>query len=111
VDVTNEGNGQIRVTYTEQEVLRMRSHAIDQTLEILRLRVDEFGVAEPLIQRQGDSRIIIELPGVSDVNRAKDVIGRTALLAFHLVEEGVDMNAALKGRVPPGTAVFYEKIK
>ena len=106
VFVLNEGT-QISVAYTPDELTKMRKHALEQTLEILRMRVDEFGVAEPLIQRQGDDRIIIELPGVTDVTRAKDIIGRTAQLTFHLVDE----SARAGHRLPAGTGVFYELIK
>jgi len=106
VFVLNDGVN-IAVAYTPEQQQQMRKHALEQTLEILRLRVDEFGVAEPLIQRQGDDRVIIELPGVTDVTRAKDIIGRTAQLTFHLVDE----TARAGHRLPAGTGVFYELIK
>ena len=106
VFVLNEG-ANIAVAYTPEELTKMRKHALEQTLEILRMRVDEFGVSEPLIQRQGDDRVIIELPGVTDVSRAKDIIGRTAQLTFHLVDE----SARAGHRLPAGTGVFYELIK
>lgn len=106
VFVLNDG-ANIAVAYTPEQQQQMRKHALEQTLEILRLRVDEFGVAEPLIQRQGDDRVIIELPGVTDVSRAKDIIGRTAQLTFHLVDE----TARAGHRLPAGTGVFYELIK
>ena len=61
------------------------SRAVAQTLQVLRGRVDEFGVAEPMIQQQGDKRVIVELPGVKDVARAKAAIGRTAQLTFHVL--------------------------
>ena len=64
--------------------------AVAQAQEVIRNRVDQFGVAEPTIQRQGDNRIIIELPGVQDVQRAKDLVGQTALLEFQLLEPSED---------------------
>ena len=64
--------------------------AVAQAQEVIRNRVDQFGVAEPTIQRQGDNRIIIELPGVQDVQRAKDLVGQTALLEFQLLEPAED---------------------
>ena len=64
--------------------------AVAQAQEVIRNRVDQFGVAEPTIQRQGDNRIIIELPGVQDVQRAKDLVGQTALLEFQLLEPTED---------------------
>ena len=64
--------------------------AVAQAQEVIRNRVDQFGVAEPTIQRQGDNRIIIELPGVQNVQRAKDLVGQTALLEFQLLEPAED---------------------
>lgn len=107
VFVQGREDGTINVVYTPNELTRMRQHALEQTLEILRMRVDEFGVSEPLIQRQGDDRVIIELPGVTDISRAKSIIGRTAQLTFHLVDE----SARAGRRLPPGTGIFYERIR
>ena len=69
-----------------------RTDAVDRAQEVIRNRVDQFGVAEPTIQRQGENRIIVELPGLQDVERAKDLIGQTALLEFQLVEPDEDRN-------------------
>jgi preprotein translocase subunit SecD len=82
--------------------------AVDQALETIRNRVDQFGVAEPDIRRQGDNRILIQLPGIQDTQRAKDLIGRTALLEFKLVDDAHDVNAALQGAVPPGSEILYK---
>ncbi len=106
VMVLTEGST-VTVTYTVEQLHQMRRHALEQTLEILRMRVDEFGVSEPLIQRQGDDRVIIELPGITDVGRAKSIVGRTAQLTFHLVDE----NARAGHRLPAGTGIFYENIR
>jgi preprotein translocase subunit SecD len=65
-------------------------------------------VSEPDIRRQGADRILIQLPGIQDTQRAKDLIGRTALLEFKLVDESRDVNAALQGSVPPGSEVLYK---
>jgi preprotein translocase subunit SecD len=82
--------------------------AVDQALETIRNRIDQFGVSEPDIRRQGDTRILIQLPGVKDPQRAKDLIGRTALLEFKLVDDTGNLQAALKGNVPPGRQVLYK---
>jgi len=66
----------------------VRNNAVEQALQVLRNRIDQFGVAEPTIQAQGDDEIVVQLPGVQDPQRAKDLIGRTALLEFHLVAQG-----------------------
>ncbi|MFT7144798.1 MAG: preprotein translocase subunit SecD [Alphaproteobacteria bacterium] len=105
---TVHSDGNFVLTFTESQMALMRRSALGQTLEILRSRVDEFGVAEPAIQRQGDDRIIIELPGIDDVERAKSIIGRTALLSFHLVDER-DASQYINRRAPAGYKVLFEK--
>jgi preprotein translocase subunit SecD len=82
--------------------------SVDQALETIRNRVDQFGVSEPDIRRQGENRILIQLPGITDTQRAKDLIGRTALLEFKLVDEAHDLNSALQGNVPAGSEILYK---
>ena len=92
---------------TEQD--EVRKFALQQNLTTLRNRVNELGVAEPVIQQQGKDRIVVQLPGVQDTARAKDILGATATLEFRLVSEGHDAAAAASsGRVPP-TAVLYRE--
>ena len=90
------------------ETEHIRKLAVDQALETIRNRVDQFGVAEPDIRRQGDNRILIQLPGIQDTQRAKDLIGRTALLEFKLVDDAHDVNAAVQGSLPPGSEILYK---
>lgn len=106
MDVTDT---QVFMHFSDTRLAEMRSHAMEQTLEILRTRVDEFGVAEPVVHRQGDSRIVIELPGVGNVERAKGVIGRTAQLSFHMVDDSADASAAALRQLPPDRVVMYEE--
>ncbi len=82
--------------------------AVDQALETIRNRIDQFGVAEPDIRRQGTKRILIQLPGIKDTQRAKDLIGKTALLEFKLVDDTQSVQNALNGSVPPGRQVLYQ---
>lgn len=70
------------------EILRLREGAVDQALDIIRNRIDQFGVSEPVLQAQGDDEIVVQLPGIQDPQRAKDLIGRTAVLEFRLLAEG-----------------------
>jgi preprotein translocase subunit SecD len=93
-----------------REVERIKEYAVIQGLETIRNRVDEFGVSEPTIQREGKNRILVQLPGVKDPSRAIKLIGRTALLEFKLVDEDHDLDAAVKGRIPPGSEILYERI-
>ena len=90
------------------EVKNIKKSAVDQALETIRNRIDQFGVSEPDIRIQGENRILIQLPGLKDPQRAKDLIGKTALLEFKLVDENNDLNAALKGQVPAGSEILYE---
>ncbi len=94
---------------TESEKRRIEENAVKQGLETIRNRVDEFGVSEPTIQRQGERRILIQLPGIKDTQRAIKLIGKTALLEFKLVDDEHSLEQALKGEVPPGTEILYEK--
>ncbi|GGI98572.1 protein translocase subunit SecD [Neoroseomonas lacus] len=98
IDVTSEPDGQIWATLTEAGLRAKASSAVEQSIEIVRRRIDETGVAEALIARQGQSRILVTLPGVEDPNRIKELLGRTARMTFHLVDE----NAALASTPPPG---------
>ncbi|MBF0624837.1 MAG: protein translocase subunit SecD [Magnetococcales bacterium] len=97
----------IRVTLAEAHQKETRQFAVEQAIEVIRSRVDQFGVSEPTIQRQGEERILVQLPGLKDPRRAIDAIGRTARLEFHMVDDKGDLDAALQGRVPPGDVVLY----
>lgn len=85
LDQTNEG----RVTLSMSDAVRLRfqQQVLDQSIEIVRRRVDESGTREPLIQRSGDDRILLQLPGVSDPQQIKHLLGQTAKMTFHLVNE------------------------
>lgn len=84
----------------ETEVKRIKDSAINQALETIRNRIDQFGVAEPLVQRQGLKQIVVQLPGVKEPKRAKDLIKETALLEFKMLDEDTQMRLNLPGRVP-----------
>src|SRR5215510_4511626 len=80
--------GEIAVILDRREVQRLHEYALDQSLETIRNRIDQFGVAEPTVQRQGSQEILVQLPGIQDPARAKELIGKTAVLQFKLVAEG-----------------------
>ncbi len=106
-----EEGGYIQKDYrlSENEIARIKDYAIRQALETLRNRVDQFGVSEPTIQRQGDNDILIQLPGVKDPQRAIALLGKTARLDFKMVDEDVNAQEALKGKLPPGDEILYER--
>jgi preprotein translocase subunit SecD len=99
--------GRFEMALAESEASRLRDFAVRQAVETIRNRVDQFGVAEPTIQRQGENRILIQLPGVQDPARAKALIGKTALLEFKLLDEQANVEKAVKEGPPPGTEVLY----
>lgn len=94
---------------SEQEQKEIKKFALDQNMTTLRNRVNEIGVAEPVIQQQGDNRIVVQLPGVQDTARAKEILGTTATLEYRLVDTEHDVQKALAGRVPVGSKLYYEK--
>jgi preprotein translocase subunit SecD len=103
-----EAGMELRLALAEKEAGQIKKMAVDQALEIIRNRVDQFGVSEPEITPQGEDRIFIQLPGITDTQRAINLIGRTALLEFKLVDDTQDVNKAVEGTVPPGREVVYE---
>ncbi len=86
-----------------------RKTAIKQNLTTLRNRINEFGVAEPVIQQQGDTRIVVQLPGVEDTAEAKKLLGATATLEFRMVDLDGDVAAAVAGRVPVGSKLYQQR--
>ena len=84
----------IKVTLTEAGLSERMTAAVDQSLEIIRRRVDQVGVAEPLIQRVGSDRILVQLPGLQDPTRLRQLLGSTAQMSFHMVDTSVDPNTA-----------------
>ncbi len=99
----------LHATLTEAAQREIRRFALQQNITTLRNRVNELGVAEPVIQQQGQERIVVQLPGVQDTARAKEILGATATLEFRLVDEKGDVQAAVAGRVPPGSRLYYDR--
>lgn len=96
--------------YTDEENVNF---ALKQNLETLHNRVNELGVAEPIIQQQGKDRIVVQLPGVQDTAKAKEIIGRTAILEMRMVDEDrsdpATIEKAENGQLPPGTELYYDR--
>ncbi|MGD8207822.1 MAG: protein translocase subunit SecD [Thiohalocapsa sp.] len=105
-----EGGVAIAVRITEEERQRIRRFALQQNITTLRKRVNELGVAEPIVQQQGENRVVVQLPGVQDTTRAKEILGATATLEFRLVNEDADpIEAQRTGRVPAGDRLYMER--
>jgi preprotein translocase subunit SecD len=100
---------QLVATMMEQVVLDTQKLALHQNITTLRKRVNELGVAEPVIQQQGLNRVVVQLPGVQDTAKAKNILGATATLEFRLVDEDHDAQDAVDGRVPAGSKLYRDR--
>ena len=111
-ELSSSGEGgiwKVQMLLDSKEIDTVKRRAIDQALEIIRNRIDQFGVSEPEITLQGTDQILVQLPGIRDPQRAINLIGQTALLEFKLVDEEGNIEEALKGNIPPGDVILYEK--
>ncbi|WED28316.1 protein translocase subunit SecD [Vibrio sp. DW001] len=109
VDSESNGNFSLTATFLETRLAEVRNYAVEQNITILRNRVNELGVSEPIVQRQGASRIVVELPGVQDTARAKEILGATATLEFREVDDKADLAAAASGRAPAGSEIKTDR--
>ena len=105
VTINTEGN-RVILALTEQALRDRRAAVVEQSIEIVRRRIDETGVREPTIQRQGADRILVQLPGIKDPERIKRLLGKTARLTFRLVDMSTTPEQARLGRPPPGSELL-----
>lgn len=99
-------DGVLVVSYTKDAVGTMKSQAVEQSVDIVRRRIDSLGTKEPQIQQQGDDRIVIQLPGVQDPAEIKAIMGRTAKMTFHLVDEETSPQMAQMGKISPDSMLM-----
>ncbi len=99
----------IHATLSEVALRDIKKAALQQNITTLRNRVNELGVAEPVIQQQGDNRIVVQLPGIQDSAKAKRILSATATLEFRLVDVEGSVSEALAGKVPPGSRLYKER--
>ena len=109
LDINEIGANDYIATIPERYLKEIKKSALAQNITTLRNRVNELGVAEPIIQQQGDSNIVVELPGVQDPNRAKELLGTTATLEYRLVDTEHDVQSAIAGHVPVGSRLYNDK--
>ena len=112
LELTEEENSEtfdLRGRLTESAAQETRESALQQNITTLRNRVNELGVAEPVIQQQGTNRVVVQLPGIQDSALAKEILSATATLEFRLVHETGDVTAALAGQVQPGAKLYRER--
>lgn len=106
LDITSEGN-LVRLTVTDAAMLERIRQSVEQSIQIIERRVNELGTVEPLIQRQGADRILVQVPGLQDPSRLKELLGKTAKLDFRMVDSNTPVEQALQGRVPPEDDLLY----
>ena len=99
--------GLLRYTLTDDGVDYRLATALGQSIEVVSRRVNELGTTEPIIQRQGNDRILVQVPGLTDPQRLKDILGQTAKMTFQMVDQSVPVEEAIEGRPPAGTTVMY----
>ncbi len=95
------------LAYKPQELQTIRTNAMDQALETIRNRIDQLGVRETTVAKEGDNEILVQLPGIQDPERAKELIGKTAVLEFKLVDDSKNVQDAIKDGPPPGDEILY----
>jgi preprotein translocase subunit SecD len=107
LEVVDAGNRVIQLTITQPAITERIRQSVEQSIQIVERRVNELGTVEPLIQRQGVDRILVQVPGLSDPARLLEILGKTAKLTFRLVDTTGDVQQALQGRVPPDDELLY----
>src|ERR1700736_2203792 len=107
LEISDAGGGLIRLTVPPAAITDRTRQAVEQSIQIVEKRVNELGTVEPLIQRQGLDRILVQVPGLQDPSRLKVIIGQTAKLEFRMVDVSVPADQATQGRLPPDDEVMY----
>ena len=111
LDVTTEGGSLVRLTLTDPAILERVRQSVEQSIQIIERRVNELGTVEPLIQRQGVDRILVQVPGLQDPTRLKELLGKTAKLDFRMEDQSMTAEQALQTRPPPESEILYGTAK
>jgi preprotein translocase subunit SecD len=107
VEVVDAGGGLFRLTPTEPAVTERIRQSVEQSIQIVERRVNELGTVEPLIQRQGIDRVLVQVPGLQDPQRLKEILGKTAKLTFRMVDAAISPDQVQQGRLPPESELLY----
>ncbi len=107
LDVTTEADGLIRLAVTDPAIIDRVRQSVEQSIQIIEKRVNELGTVEPLIQREGTDRILVQVPGLQDPTRLKQLLGKTAKLDFRMVDTNASPEQAQQGRAPPDDDLLY----
>ena len=108
LEVSDAGGGLIRLSVPQAAITERIRQTIEQSIQIVERRVNQLGTVEPVIQRQGTDRILVQVPGLQDPTRLKELLGKTAKMEFRMVDESVPPDAAAQGRVPPESELVPE---
>src|ERR1700740_2675057 len=108
LEVSDAGNGTIRLTVPQAALTDRIRQTIEQSIQIVEKRVNELGTVEPVIQRQGTDRILVQVPGLQDPTRLKELLGKTAKMEFRMVDTTVSPDQAQQGRLPPEDELLSE---
>ena len=106
LEISDAGGGLIRLTVPQAATTELLRKTIEQSIQIVERRVNELGTVEPIIQRQGTDRILLQVPGLQDPTHLKELLGKTAKMDFRMVDTSVSPDQALKGQVPPDSEVL-----
>jgi preprotein translocase subunit SecD len=104
---SGEAGPTYKMTYRPMALEQVRRNAMEQALETIRNRIDQLGVRETTIAQEGDDEILVQLPGIQDPERAKELIGKTGVLQFKLVDDSHSVSDALRDGPPPGDEILY----
>jgi len=107
LDVSTEPGNLVRLTLTDPAILERIRQSVEQSIQIIERRVNELGTVEPLIQRQGTDRILVQVPGLQDPTQLKIILGKTAKLDFRMVDVSMPAEQAAQGRLPPDDEILY----
>ncbi len=107
LDISNEPDALIRLSLTNPAIVERVRQSVEQSIQIIERRVNELGTVEPLIEREGTDRILVQVPGLQDPTRLKELLGKTAKLDFRMVDAGMPAEQALQDRVPPDDEILY----
>src|SRR3984893_15296569 len=111
VQIVNAGGGRVPLTVAAPAIVQRMRQVVEQSIQIIERRVNQIGTVEPLIQRQGTDRLLVQVPGLQDPQRLKDLLGKTAKLEFRMVDLSMPVEQALQGRPPPDSEVLYSPEK
>src|SRR6478672_3930738 len=107
LEVSDAGGGLIRITVPQAAITERVRQTIEQSIQIVERRVNQLGTVEPVIQRQGTDRILVQVPGLQDPSRLKELLGKTAKMEFRMVDTTVPPDQALQGKLPPEDEILY----